>query len=869
MDLQQPWGKLDRETGASHHLAHHCADVAACFLAIVRLPVFRARLELAAGRVLSEIDICRLGVLVFLHDVGKLHPGFQAKGWPTGIWTAPKFGHVREGLEIFLASDAGHCLPAAQALHIDHLTMWGVNIGLMRAVISHHGRPAAAPRSLGHVEKFWNPVQAYDPDQAASTLGAAIKSWLPGGFREDKTTLPDSPRFEHLMCGMTALADWIGSDAKRFKFVEPLDQDYWATATETATAAVSAIGLDSSKQRAVRKASTTLTFRDVSTFETPNPQQRLVSETDLKAQLIILEAETGSGKTEAALWRYIQLFEAGHVDGLYFAVPTRAAATQLHGRVDRAAKRLFGNADPQAVLAVPGYMRAGDADGRKLPHWRVQWTDDADAEQIAARWAAEHSTRYLAAQIAVGTVDQAMLGALKVKHAHMRASSMARSLLVIDEVHASDRFMTAIQKRLLDEHLAVGGYAMLMSATLGSAARTTWLGGRQPKIEAFEVAVARPYPAVWTNVRPTMPQSPQHSAERQKPVRMELTATMAPAVTAEAALHAARHGARVLVIRNTVKRANETLAALEELVTPADARLLFRATLDGVATLHHSRFAGTDRKLLDKAAEVALKPDPTRTPSGLIIIGTQTLEQSLDIDADLLVTDLCPIDVLLQRIGRLHRHVLPRPHGFEIPRCIVMTPEQGLAPLLAPAFDNGLGAWKDGGALAGVYRDVCVLELTQNLVAQHAEWRIPAMNRMLVESATHPEKIQALVTERGADWKRYNDEVLGSEIAKAMAAQGIMIDRRVSFDACQFSDGAEERIRTRLGAEGARIEFSEPPPTSPFDQTPITELVLPAFMSGGIGPEDAVTVTSRSLDEFAFSVGARSFRYDRFGLSFF
>ena len=149
------------------------------------------------------------------------------------------------------------------------------------------------------------------------------------------------------------------------------------------------------------------------------------------------------------------------------------------------------------MLAVPGYMRAGVIDGQKLPHWRVLWDDDADADKIAARWAAEHSTRYLAAQVAVGTVDQAMLGALKVKHAHMRASSLSRSLLVIDEVHASDRFMTAIQKRLLGSHLAVGGYAMLMSATLGSAARTQWLGSPPT---TFHAAVAAPYPAVWTNL---------------------------------------------------------------------------------------------------------------------------------------------------------------------------------------------------------------------------------------------------------------------------------------------------------------------------------------------------------------------------------
>jgi CRISPR-associated endonuclease/helicase Cas3 len=243
------------------------------------------------------------------------------------------------------------------------------------------------------------------------------------------------------------------------------------------------------------------------------------------------------------------------------------------------------------------------------------------------------------------------------------------------------------------------------------------------------------------------------------------------------------------------------------------------------------------------------------------------LEQSLDIDADLLITDLCPVDVLLQRIGRLHRHTLPRPPGFEAPQCIVMVPEQGLERLLAPNFDNGLGAWKNAGGLEGVYRDVAVLELTRRLVEQHATWSIPTMNRLLVESATHPAKIDAVNSELGAAWVDYHTKVLGAELAKATGAQGIMIDRCQPFEDCKFPENGEERIRTRLGAEGACIVFTTPLPVSPLNGAEITELVLPAFMSGGIGPDDAVTVTSSAPGEFTFSVGARAYRYDRFGVT--
>ncbi|MEO0810948.1 MAG: CRISPR-associated helicase Cas3', partial [Pseudomonadota bacterium] len=426
-----------------------------------------------------------------------------------------------------------------------------------------------------------------------------------------------------------------------------------------------------------------ITFSALTGFESPNPQQELVGHVDLDAQIIVLEAETGSGKTEAALWHYMRLFENGHVDGLYFAVPTRAAAVQLHGRVVKAAGRIFGAASPHPVLAVLGYLKAGEVEGTALPHWRVLWddTENTKNENLAGRWAAEHSKRFLAAQIAVGTVDQAMMGALTVKHAHLRASSLSRSLLVIDEVHASDAYMTLIQKRMLDSHVATGGYAMLMSATLGSSARASWLGHALPE---HEVAVNLPYPAIWTS-KEQEPRTPEkrkleEKSASTKQVHLEALDTMSPEAAVGRSLKAARLHARVLVIRNTVDSAIETLKALEACIGAGDAEFLF--TVNGIVTLHHSRFAPPDRKCLDAAVETALCTSKNRKPQGYIVIGTQTLEQSLDIDADLLITDLCPADVLLQRIGRLHRHKLKRPSGFHEPRCIVMTPESSLAPLL-------------------------------------------------------------------------------------------------------------------------------------------------------------------------------------------
>nr|WP_264598674.1 CRISPR-associated helicase Cas3' [Rhodoblastus acidophilus] len=586
----------------------------------------------------------------------------------------------------------------------------------------------------------------------------------------------------------------------------------------------------------------------------PRLQQRLAAEHPLDDRLVILEAETGSGKTEAALWRFARLFEAGLVDALYFALPTRAAAIQIHGRVNRAMARLFGAGAPEAVLAVPGYIKAGDAPGQSLPDWRVRWDDNPDEEKLLSRWAAESAKRSLAATIAVGTVDQAMLAALQVKHAHLRAAALSRSFLVIDEVHASDRYMTEVQGHLLDMHLRRGGHAMLMSATLGSVARVKWLGERSAP--DFERAVAAPYPAIWGR-RDAQPHGVQGS-QREKTVAMELAPTMAAAEAARLAITAATQGARVLVIRNTVTAAVATWADIR--ANGQDGLLL---QVGGEPALHHSRFAPEDRALLDEAVEQALSPDSEkRRDGGVIVIGTQTLEQSLDIDADLLVTDLCPVDVLLQRIGRLHRHDLPRPTGFGEPRCIVLTPEKGLAALLTPAFENGLGGWVSNGVLLGVYRDLSILELTRRLVQSHPQWTIPAMNRWLVESATHTDKIDALNVEMGAAWARYWNDVYGKDIADAGAARRIVLPVDQPFAEVKFVSD-EEKIRTRLGGEGVRLEFAAI--EGPFGQI-IRSITLPEHWSRGI---DAGAPMAEAIEGgLHISAGASSrFVYDRRGLS--
>ncbi len=849
---RNPWGKFDKVTGEHHHLAHHCADVAACFEVITSLPVFRARLEQAADMALAPVVLERLAVICFLHDVGKLHPGFQAKSWPKGTWREPLHGHLQEGAAIYSA-DAPPNL--ATHLCLDDLVRWGVEFDLLYAALSHHGHPlAVSSTGVNRWSSVQTPQVIYDPITAAADIGAMLPKWFPLAFSPLVTALPSRAEFQHLFCGLISLADWLGSDRRFFSFAGELDPNYIHRARHQARRAAFAIGLDVTSLQP--RAAIGMNLSTVIGFESPNATQRIVDRFPVEEQLVILEAETGSGKTETAFWRFARLFEAGKVEGLYFALPTRTSAVQLHGRVNQMLKRLFGEHAPEAILAVPGYMKSGDVEGLALPGWKVLWEDAGNVsdEILEARWAAESSKRYLAATIAVGTVDQAILAGLQVKHAHLRGAALSRSLLVIDEVHASDSYMTEVLYNLLCIHTKRGGHALLMSATLGSRARGKWLS---MAATSFDEAKMAPYPAVWGRSSKKPLSAP--SAERHKSVELNLHPTMEAAECARLAMRAARCGARVLVVRNTVTAAVDAWEA----VRLADGVSLLMNASGGPA-LHHGRFAPEDRRLLDRAVEMALSPKARRT-GGVIVIGTQTLEQSLDIDADLLITDLCPIDVLLQRIGRLHRHAsIARPAGFEAPRCHILTPAKGLEPLLAPAFENGLGAWREKKGHNGIYRDLSMLELTRRLVLEHPVWTLPAMNRMLVESATHEERIDALHSELGRKWSDYRNEVIGSEIADRGAAKNVSLHTEISFaDSDVLFAQDEESIRTRLGEEGARITFAETV-RGPFG-VDISGLTLPAHWSHGLDSREAVR-PEQAEGLLTFELGDRMFHYTRSGL---
>jgi CRISPR-associated endonuclease/helicase Cas3 len=300
-----------------------------------------------------------------------------------------------------------------------------------------------------------------------------------------------------------------------------------------------------------------------------------------------------------------------------------------------------------------------------------------------------------------------------------------------------------------------------------------------------------------------------------------------------------------------VNAAIATQAALEALLPVDHHPALFR--VGEVATLHHGRFAAEDRRRLDEAVEDRFGKRAAPGPS--IVVATQTLEQSLDVDADLLITDLAPIDVLLQRIGRLHRHDRSdRPAGFERACCIVLLPAStDLTPFLQRPR-HGIGKER-------AYDNLLAIEAARRLVAEGPTWSIPDDNRRLVEEGTHHERLPQMAEAMSPEWLRSWQDYTGGQGAAREHGRDVSIDFGKSFAEIAWPD-AGERLATRLGARDLLLPL-DPPLPSPFGAT-VSHLKIPAWMAPREMPEGDPSIAVNADGRLRLSDAV--YRYDRFGL---
>ncbi len=379
------WAKLQRDPSGRevlhwHPLPDHCADVAACCEALLMQPVIRRRLARLGG--LDDLaggQIERLSVLAALHDAGKFNVGFQNKALLHPEFTS---GHVAPILGLFDPNFWDEKTERLSvALCFDELARWCVDEAsfahLFFASLAHHGKPVRPYQKDGRTRRCWESSHGLDPFAGIANLVSRTRRWFPRAYSTAGELLPDAPAFQHAFSGLVTLADWLGSDTDFFPYSTDPSADRMTFAREAAHRALTRVGLDPTEARRAPNGNAA-GFERIFGFPPREMQQQVIRLPIADApSLTILESETGSGKTEAALGRFLELFHAGQVDGLYFALPTRTAATQMHRRVVNAVERAFPpGRRPPVVLAVPGYLVVDRLEGTRLPDFEVLWPDD-------------------------------------------------------------------------------------------------------------------------------------------------------------------------------------------------------------------------------------------------------------------------------------------------------------------------------------------------------------------------------------------------------------------------------------------------------------------------------------------------------------
>lgn len=887
------WGKTNRRH-ASHEafawlgLVDHGLDVASVFRALAAGP-YRIMVQALFGRA-DDALLDSLAAFAGLHDLAKVSWTFQ--GMPNGPTPLPRrsayeYVHHSDEACAFLCSTHAAALPGLAAALSPVADLADANDkALLRAVFSHHGLPR---NGLDWEHQKDLPARLRPlPSQGATRDPLALVRDLvhalpPRTGSHPLTGLDLRQRYAalHGLMGLVNLADWIGSSTTWFPLTDQRPKGFdrwWAARRALAEIGWPLLGLaHASDADAVREV---LALYSGGMARSLRPAQvrvveAVTSRPPQPGDVMVLEDETGGGKTLAAFLVHALLARRGLCTGLTFCLPTRASARAIH----KGAAQVFGER-VTPVLAVGGYETSVPLPG--LP-------DKGNDGRQPLGWAARRPHRFLAAPVAVGTVDQVLLGALTVRFAHLRQVAPACNLMVVDEVHASDPYMRGLLREVVQRRRASGGITLLMSATLGNDLRRELLARPQPaaprnnkalrgtgrdaaREPAGPDAVDAPYPALWLGQDEAVPLSDGRAA----PKLVEVVPcgdwhSDTAGLVAARAVAAARFGARVLIIRNTVGLARATAAAAAAL---APGLMLH---LGPHPVCHHARFAAEDRLRLDAKLMTALDPDPATRGGGVIAVTTQTAEQSLDIDVDLLITDLVPIDVLLQRIGRLHRNrsleaAARRPEGFNDARCVVLGPA---SPEVMLNYAASPGRGPNGWGTDRAYADTLVLAATRALIAGGARWRIPDDNRRLVEAGTSKAARNELIIKFGG---------LGEEAAMRTSARAMFENdtrKQVSWSwhdqpdgapLCQserFETRADSQAVTRLGLSDKRIEMTAPF-RSPLGDWDIPALTVPGWLALLVGLEGDLTATAKgsgdTVELFVDGCDAR-FRYGPFGLT--
>ncbi|TVQ41553.1 MAG: CRISPR-associated helicase Cas3', partial [Wenzhouxiangella sp.] len=513
----------------------------------------------------------------------------------------------------------------------------------------------------------------------------------------------------------------------------------------------------------------------------------------------------GAGKTEAAFILMARLIANGHANGAYIALPTMATANAMYRRTAGVYRKLFReNSQPASLVLAHGSRRldlqftSSLIHPHQLPGEGEYERDEFDAEARCNAWLADNNKKALLAHIGVGTIDQALLAVLQSKHQSMRLLGLVGKVLLVDEVHASDAYMHTLLCQLLTMHARAGGSAILLSATLSEAMRKdlirAWGGHIEDATSMPEELL--PYPLL-TSVAPHS-QAEYRAVATREMVRRKLTVRLVhePELVHQWIVEQAKQGSCIAWIRNTVNDAIEAWQTLS------------RELGEDRVVLFHARFAMGDRLDIENVVLEAFGPKSgTDSRLGKVVVATQVIEQSLDLDFDEMVSDLAPIDLLIQRAGRLHRHRRDAEGNLLKGEKLIDQRSRPCLHVLSPAPETEAGQQWIRRLLPGtaaVYPDHGQLWLTAHELSQRKRLQIPEDLRELIESVYAEDAIERVpealrTSSERAEGKAFSDR----SVARLNAIKPATGYR------CQDGQWLDESLTpTRLGEDSVTVRLA-------------------------------------------------------------
>lgn len=812
------WGKAQRQpeqAGADYHLlVYHCLDVAAVGQAILDANA-GLKSDLASFLEITEAQLSSVfSFMLTLHDLGKFASAFQKLYLNSSSdlyrpidchdYDGKDFRHDRLGLYFWkliqsdvLAAVIGNdqLERRAQERMLDTLTV------LADCVLGHHGKPINK-NDVNAIKAFVEPHNEQAVAEFAKDMLAIFKPELSLEKLASKDWLRKLKQVSWHLAGIAVIADWIGSDSYFFHYrTEKIALlDYWSTAQETAARALAATDL--------WRPLSVQPFLSIQAHYgfPPTPLQRWAEtvEIDQTPQLFILEDVTGAGKTEAALALTHRLIEAGAAEGFYFGLPTMATSNAMFSRVAAHYQQMLAGHDgrkPSIVLAHGAremndlFREAVLASGATDSNYH--YTDKTATAQCN-QWLADSRKKALLAPVGVGTIDQALLAVLPRRHQSLRLLGLNRKVLIFDEVHAADEYMFELLESLLGMHFHQGGSVILLTATLAKKQRQRlvdiWLAASSLPKQALQQDAFPLATKVTFNQQQPLSEYPLESrADVSREVGIKVISSLEACVAT--VLDATARGECVVWVRNTVNDALDAYKLIQQRMSKPENCLLF-----------HSRFVLQDRKTIEtQVLSLFGKQSSNAERQGKVLIATQVFQESLDADADLMISDICPIDDLIQRAGRLHRHTRDTHRAYQ--RNIKDTRPPPVLYVHAPEWDaNPQSDWlsRDFQGTEYVYRSPGRLWLGLRELLELGAIRMPGEARQLIESVYGDSAYEQIPE----TLKHKEHELLGEQRSKAAKAKtGVLNWQRHGYSAESAAGWYEDD--TDIGTRHSDIETVE------------------------------------------------------------